>query len=100
MSEVSTHLAPQPDSASPGPTFQDGGGFQHLLLNPGVLPAYGRQELQDQLGALGLSCPRLPTAEQIQRESGPITVCGGLSLRGFSSRCFPHLHLPTPQTIK
>lgn len=29
-----THPATQPHSESPGPTFQDGGGFQHLLLDP------------------------------------------------------------------
>lgn len=87
---------PPAPSASPGPTFQDGGGFQHLLLDPRVLPADGRQELQDQLGALGLPCPRLPAAHDTQKEAGPVTDCVGLSLRRFSPSCFPHRHLPLP----
>lgn len=37
------------------PTFQDGGGLQDLLLDPGVLSADGRKELQDQLCALRLA---------------------------------------------
>ena len=62
----------------PSPTFQDGSGFQHLLLNPRVLPTDGRQELQDQLRALCLPCPRLPTAEETQAESGPVTAAAPL----------------------
>lgn len=66
--------ATQPGPESSGPTFQDGRGFQHLLLDPRVLPTDGRQELQDQLRALCLPCPRLPTAEETQAEAGPVTV--------------------------
>lgn len=43
-------------------TFQDGRGLQDLLLDPGVLPADGCQELQDQLGALGLPSSRFTAA--------------------------------------
>lgn len=66
--------ATRPGPESSGPTFQDGRGFQHLLLDPRVLPTDGRQELQDQLRALCLPCPRLPTAEETQAEAGPVTV--------------------------
>ena len=45
-------------------TFEDGVGFEDLLLDPRVLPADGRQELQDQLRALRLAGTRLATAAQ------------------------------------
>lgn len=45
-------------------TFQDGVGFQDLLLNPRMLAADGGQELQDELGGLCFPCPRLATAKR------------------------------------
>ena len=45
-------------------TFEDGVGLEDLLLDPRVLPADGRQELQDQLRALRLAGTRLATAAQ------------------------------------
>lgn len=39
-------------------TFKDGVCLEHLLFNPGVLTTDGCQELQDQFGALSLSCSR------------------------------------------
>lgn len=47
-----------------GLTFQDRRGLKDLLLDPGVLPADGCQELQDELGALGLPGSRLAAASQ------------------------------------
>ena len=43
-------------------TFEDGVGLEDLLLDPRVLPADGRQELQDQLRALRLAGAGLATA--------------------------------------
>lgn len=43
-------------------TFEDRRGFQDLLLYPGVLPADGSEELQNQLCALSLPSSRLTAA--------------------------------------
>ena len=43
-------------------TFHDGVSLEDLLLDPRVLTADGRQELQDQFGALRLSSTRLTAA--------------------------------------
>ena len=100
MGKVSTHPATQPHSESPGPTFQDGGGFQHLLLDPRVLPTDGRQELQDQLCALCLPCPRLPTAGETQREVGPVTARTGPLPTGLWPKPLPPPVPPPTQSVK
>lgn len=87
--EVSTHPATQPHAGSPGPTFQDGGGFQHLLLNPRVLPTDGRQKLQDQLRALRLPCPRLPAVGETQGGADPSQPALALSYGPSAPGCFP-----------
>jgi hypothetical protein len=42
-----------------GTSCSYGTGLENLLLDPRVLPRSGGQELQQQLGGLGLACTRL-----------------------------------------
>ena len=61
---MENRLPPSPHkihTQDPFATFHDGVRLQNLLLNPGMLPTDGRQELQDKLRGLCLPCSALPT---------------------------------------